>query len=103
MRTELNIADELGTHLADVDRGIAFRRCRLEPTLATGSTLVLDFTGVRHSNDSFMNGLLTALFEAHGEQLLERVTFRGCNAIIRVLIEGAIALGLEKYDSRAKA
>lgn len=35
--------------------------------------------------------------------MLERLTIRGCNPILRVLIEGAIALGLEKHDHRAKA
>lgn len=65
--------------------------------------LVLDFTGVRHGNSSFVNGLLTALIEEHGEALLERITFRGCNPILRVLIEGAIALGIDKHDRRAKA
>lgn len=50
-----------------------------------------------------MNGLLTGLIEEHGEALLERVTFRGCNPLLRVLVEGAIALGIDKHDQRAKA
>ncbi len=58
---------------------------------------------LRHANSSFVNGLLTSLFEEYGEALLERMVFKGCNAVIRILIEGAIALGLEKFVTRAKA
>ncbi len=64
---------------------------------------MLDFTGVRHGNSSFVNALLTGLIEEHGEALLERMTFRGCNPLLRVLVEGAIALGIGKHDRRAKA
>jgi hypothetical protein len=103
MKLELKIADEIGTHLADGARAVAFRMTRIEPYVNMRADLVLDFTGVRHGNSSFVNGLLTGLIEEHGEALLERMTFRGCNPILRVLIEGAIALGIEKYDRRAKA
>lgn len=100
---ELKLAHELGTHLADGARAVAFRMVRIEPYIGMQAEIVLDFTGVRHGNSSFVNGLLTGSVEEHGEALLERLTFRGCNPLLRVLIEGAIALGIEKYDHRAKA
>lgn len=103
MNVELNLAEEIGTHLADGARAVAFRMVKLDPYVAMNSTVVLDFTGVRHGNSSFVNGLLTGLVEEHGEVLLERLTFKGCNPILRVLVEGAIALGIEKHDRRAKA
>ena len=100
MSTEIKIADELGSHLADVNKAVAFRQTRLEPSLSAGGTLVLDFAGVRHSNDSFINGLLTALFEEHGEPLLDRVSFRGCTPLLQGFVEGAIALGVTKFEER---
>lgn len=103
MKLELRIAEELGSHLADGTKAVAFRMTRIEPYLGMDAEMRLDFTGVRHANSSFVNGLLTALFEEYGESLLRRVSFRGCNAIVRVLIEGAISLGLEKHESREKA
>ncbi len=103
MIQELKIAEELGTHLADGAKAVAFRMVRIEPYLGMNADIVLDFTGVRHGNSSFVNGMLTGLVEEHGEALLKRVTFRGCNPILRVLVEGAIALGIEKHDNRAKA
>lgn len=103
MAHRLEISKELGTHLADGARAVAFRMVRIDPYVAMNAEIVLDFTGVRHGNSSFVNGLLTGLIEEHGEALLERMTFRGCNPILRVLVEGAIALGIEKHDHRAKA
>lgn len=102
MKLEIKVADEIGTHLADGAKAVAFRLRRIEPYVGMHADLVLDFTGVRHGNSSFVNGLLTALFEEHGEPLLDRIVFRGCNPILRVLVEGAIALGLDKHDSRAQ-
>jgi hypothetical protein len=103
MAQRLEISKELGTHLADGAKAVAFRMVRIDPYIAINAEIVLDFAGVRHGNSSFVNGLLTGLIEEHGEALLERMTFRGCNPILRVLVEGAIALGIEKHDHRAKA
>jgi hypothetical protein len=102
MRMEFDIAKELGSHLADGAKAVAFRAVRIDPYVNMNANIVIDFTGVRHGNSSFVNGLLTGLIEEHGEALLERMTFRGCNPILRVLVEGAIALGIEKFDRRAK-
>ena len=103
MNVELKLADELGTHLADGAKAVAFRMVRIDPYVAMNAEIVIDFTGVRHGNSSFVNGLLTGLIEEHGEALLEKMTFRGCNPLLRVLVEGAIALGIEKHDQQAKA
>jgi hypothetical protein len=103
MKVELKLAKELGTHLADGARAVAFRMVRIDPCVGMSAEIVLDFTGVRHANSSFVNGLLTGLIEEHGEALLERMSFRGCNPLLRVLVEGALALGVEKHDRRVKA
>jgi hypothetical protein len=103
MILELNIAEELGTHLADVTKALVFCDERIAPGVTMNAEIVVDFTGVRHGNSSFVNGLLTGLIEEHGEALLEKMTFRGCNPLLRVLVEGAIALGIEKHDHQAKA
>lgn len=102
MHVELKLAEEIGTHLADGARAVAFRMVRIDPHAAMNAEIVLDFSGVRHGNSSFVNGLLTGLIEEHGEALLEKMTFRGCNPLLRVLVEGAIALGVEKHDHRVK-
>ena len=64
---------------------------------------MLDFTGVRTANSSFVNALVAGLVEQHGEQMLKLLVFKGCNPVLRVLVEAAIDLGLQKIDGRVGA
>lgn len=96
MNTTLKLADAFGPRLADGSFAAQYRTQVADPALRTGDNLVLDFTGIRIANSSFVNALVAGLIEQHGESVLEKMTFQGCTPVIRVLIESAIALGLEK-------
>ncbi|HUG10432.1 MAG TPA: STAS-like domain-containing protein, partial [Opitutaceae bacterium] len=65
--------------------------------------ITLDFSGVRHANSSFVNAFVSGLVEQHGRIALEKVIFKGANPVLRVLIEGAIELGLQKIEGRIDA
>jgi hypothetical protein len=41
-----------------------------------------------------MNALVTGLVEQHGKTILSRILVKGCNPMIRVLVEATIDLGL---------
>jgi hypothetical protein len=100
---ELQLAKELGAHLADGEVAASFRLSRIEPYVSICEEITLDFTGVRNANSSFMNALISGVVEQHGEAVLERLTFKGCNPLIRVLAEAAIDLGVQKIDGRIDA
>ena len=55
------------------------------------------------ANSSFVNALVAALLEQHGEAVLTKLVFKGCNPVVRVLVEGAIDLGLQKSEERSHA
>ena len=59
---------------------------------------MLDFTGVRSANSSFVNALVSGFMEQHGPKVLDKLVFKGCNPVLRVLVESAISLGLEKHE-----
>jgi hypothetical protein len=40
--------------------------------------------------------ILAATIEEHGQTVLTKLVFKGCNAVIRVLVEPAIEPGLKK-------
>ena len=103
MTHELRLAEEFGLHLADGTLASEFRVKRIEPYVDMCEGIVLDFTGVRNANSSFINALVTGLIEQHGADVLNIITFKGCNPLIRVLIEGAISLGLLKINGRIDA
>jgi len=101
--TTIPIAQELGIHLADGETAAHFRLTRIEPYVSLCPEITLDFTGVRNANSSFMNALVSGLVEQHGEAVLDRLIFKGCNPVLRVLVEAAIDLGLQKIQGRIDA
>jgi hypothetical protein len=103
MKHELSLAEEFGTHLADGTLAAAFRRSRIEPYVGMCEKVVLDFNGVRNANSSFINALIAGLVEQHGRDVLKVLVFKGCNPVVRVLVEGAISLGLKKTEGRIDA
>jgi hypothetical protein len=72
----------------------------IDPVIESGEKLVLDFSGVRSANSSFMNALLSGVVQNHGVQATDRIIFKGCNPVVRVLVEAAIDLGMQKFGSK---
>ena len=103
MKHELSIRDLLGTHLADGAVGVEFRTRHIEPYLALCREIVLDFTGVRAANSSFMNALIAGLVERHGLDVLDVLVFKGCSPALRVLAEAAVQLGAHKVSGKVPA
>ncbi len=103
MNLELNLAKDFGTFLAEGALAAAYRLQRIEPFYHAYGEIVLDFTGVRNINSSFANALISPLVEQHGgEAALTKLRFCGCNAVVRVMIESALALGLERATVHSK-
>ena len=103
MTLNVAIARELGTHLADGARAAEFRQRRTEPYVDLAREIVLDFTGVRIANSSFINALVARVVEQHGKRVVDRLVLKGCNPAIRVLVETAIDPGLRKIEGRIDA
>lgn len=99
MTKEFDLAKEFGPRLADGIQAADFREKRVEPSVNTSDETVLDFSGVRIANSSFINALIAGIIEHLGPQALERLVFKGCNPTLKVLVEGAISLGVEKSSA----
>jgi hypothetical protein len=97
----LSLADEFGTHLANGEAAAAFRAQKIDPIVESKQKLVLDFSHVRSANSSFMNALISGIVENRGPSVLESIVFKGCNPVVRVLVEAAIDLGMQKVASKA--
>ena len=101
---EFRLADIFGSFLAEGARAAAFRLGDLEQCLAIHEEVILDFDGVHNVNSSFANALIAPLIEIHGDEVLDYLRFKNCNGVVRVMIEGALSLGLERAQShRSKA
>lgn len=100
MNRELHLGPKFGTFLAEGALAAEFRLGEIEPYFHAYERITLDFTGVRNANSSFVNALIVPLVEAHGEETLRKLRFKSCNPVVRVLIESALSLGLEKVRER---
>jgi len=96
---QFKLAEIFGTFLAEGSRAAAFRMGSLEQSLAANESVVFDFAGVRSINDSFANALLVPLIVIHGDGVLERLKFVNCNGLVRVMIDGALSLGMERSQT----
>jgi hypothetical protein len=98
-----HLAEDCGTILADGSKALGYRHCQIDPYLDFCEKVVLDFSGVRSANSSFMNALISGLLEQHGDQVLEKLVFKSCKPAIAVLVEAAIELGISKSVARIAA
>lgn len=102
MSKEIKLAETFGPFLAEGALAAAFRLEQIEPFYHAYDEIVLDFTDVRNINSSFANALIAPLIGQHGEETLKKLRFHGCNGVVRVMIEGALTLGLERAAQHGK-
>ena len=100
MTQEIHLRDDFGPRLSDGSEAYRFRVSKIDPYLAICDQVVLDFTGVRSANSSFVNALVSGLFEQHGVEILGKLVFRGCLPTIQVLVQSAVDLGIIKHAER---
>lgn len=103
MKLELPLLTSFGAHLSDGYEAADFRRKEVDPYVDFAEAIVFDFTGVRTANSSFVNALVSGLVEQHGTLIVDKVVFKGCSPVIRVLVRAAIELGMQKIAGRVDA
>jgi hypothetical protein len=103
VKLEIAIQEQLGGHLADGAKAAEFRMTQIEPYLDICPQIILDFTGVRNANSSFINALVAGLIEQHTVKVLQKIVFKGCNPSIQVLVHAAVELGVQKTAGRVNA
>jgi hypothetical protein len=101
MKLELILAEEFGSRLSNGETALEFRVGRMDPYADICQQIILDFTGIRSANSSFINALISGYIEQHGSEILDKIVFKGCNPTIKVLVESAISLGIEKHRQLA--
>ena len=57
--------------------------------------IVLDFSGVESSTQSFIHALISEVFQKKGESALDRFEFRHCSDVIKSIITTVINYSLE--------
>lgn len=102
MKHEIVISRTFGSSACDGEEAYRFRVSNIDAylNLPDCEQVVLDFTGIRSANSSFVNALISGLFEQHGTDALRKLVFKGCLPTIQVLVQSAVDLGITKHAER---
>lgn len=100
MTLEIQFFPEFGSFCANGESAAAFRHARIDPFVSSHDRIVLNFQGVRNMNSSFANALIANLVSQNSEAVLQKLQFVNCHPTVKVSIESALTLGLERLRAR---
>lgn len=76
----------VGTFAEDKDLARELRRDVIIPALNAGGDVVLDFTGIESTTQSFIHALISELIRKYGIDVLDRLPFKGCNDSVKTIV-----------------
>ncbi len=69
----------VGTFAENKNLARELRREVILPALREGGDVILDFTGIESTTQSFIHALISQLIRDFGIDVLDRMLFKGCN------------------------
>ncbi len=91
----IKINDICGSFAENKDEAKKIREDFIKKLLPFNEIIILDFIDVDSSTQSFIHALISEVFQNHGESVLKRIHFKGCNKAIQSLITTVINYSLE--------
>ena|SRR2546428_38242 len=76
----------VGTFAENKDLARELRRDVILPALKEGGNVILDFTGVESTTQSFIHALISQIIREFGINILDRMPFKGCNEGVRKFV-----------------
>lgn len=83
---ELKLLEHTGSFAEDKDIARKLRTKIIMPTLVKKKKIILNFTGVDSATQSFIHALISAVLRKNGINVLDKISFKGCNKTIKTLI-----------------
>lgn len=85
----------------DKDAAKQLRRQVIMPALAEDKKVVLDFSGVTSSTQSFVHALVGEPLQKIGETVLEKIEFRSCAPQIKSLVQLVVDYTLGGFTTKS--
>jgi len=96
--TTIKILNYSGVFAENKDTARKIRLDFIFPAIGKGSNVVLDFSGVDSSTQSFIHALISELIRKNGADILDTVAFKNCNETIK----GIISIVVEYMQHKEK-
>jgi hypothetical protein len=92
-----------GTSFAEnKDQARQLRRDIIIPALSAGDSVVIDFSEVETTTQSFVHALISEAIRRHGEEAIPRIVFKGCTGQVQQLITTVVEYTLMAADAAAE-
>jgi hypothetical protein len=95
---EIRLYYTTGNFAEDKDAAKDIREHDIRPTLNSGDSITIDFTGITLATQSFVHALISDVLRVGGESALDKIEFRGCEVAVRGIIETVVQYSLETMD-----
>lgn len=86
--------------LEDKVAAAEMRQATLLPALARGEQVTFDFGGMGMVTQGWMHSLFVEAMLLHGEDVLERLTFKNCNETVRAVVGLVVDYTLDNLERR---
>ena len=84
---KIPIETRAGVFAEDKDIAAEIRKKEIQPALAKGERVRLDFSGVDGATQSFVHALISGLIRENGPQVLDQLDFKACKPTVRTVVE----------------
>ncbi len=93
---KIMVKKHCGSFAENKDQAHDIRENHIRPAIeSTNNVIVLDFSGVDSSTQSFVHALISGFFQDLGEKALERFEFHNCTKAVKSLVGTVINYSLE--------
>ncbi len=83
----VQVATRVGTFAENKDAARALRVEEIEPALAVGEDVSIDFDRVELATQSFVHALVSAVIRSFGPDVLDRLIFSNCSETVKRVVE----------------
>jgi STAS-like domain of unknown function (DUF4325) len=94
----IQLFDIIGDFGEDKDVAADLRESQVRHAVQNGDTVVLDFTNVSLVTQSFVHAMISDILRVNGEDVLDRIEFKGCSDGVRGIIETVVQYSLESME-----
>lgn len=82
----ISIRSRAGAFAENKDVARDLRLSEIVPALDRDEDVIIDFSGVDATTQSFIHALISELLRKYGTDVLDRIEFKSCNDTIRKII-----------------
>ncbi|MBI2549328.1 STAS-like domain-containing protein [Candidatus Woesearchaeota archaeon] len=83
---EIKIITVTGSFAENKDLARDIRLTKIVPALEKDQEIIIDFEGVEGATQSFIHALISEVIRKYGPGVLDKISFKNCNEIVRKII-----------------